>query len=282
MANPDNASPFLEVKDFLVTGETFHLMRDPELDMLYTFPQPDSDVLPQYYESEDYISHTDSGKGILASLYQFVKRYSIMKKVRLINRINSGSGSLADIGAGTSAFLEAAKKNGWEVSGAEPSAKAREVSKRRGIDLEESISGLAGKQFDVVTLWHVLEHLPDLENKIHAISELVKPGGHLLIAVPNFKSYDAGYYKEHWAAFDAPRHLWHFSRSSIKKLFEKSFSFVRYKPMIFDSFYVSLLSEKYKTGNSFSILAIVIGLWSNMRGWSTKEYSSHIYQFKKA
>jgi SAM-dependent methyltransferase len=282
MVNPEKASEFLAVKDFLVSGETFQLMKDIELDMLYTVPQPDAEHLSRYYESEDYISHTDSGKGLMASLYQSVKRYSIRKKLKFVNRINSGCGSLADIGAGTAAFLEAAKKAGWEVSGVEPNKKAREFSKGKGIYLEESISGLAGKKFDVVTLWHVLEHLPDLKNKIHIISELVKPGGHLVIAVPNFKSYDAHYYKNYWAAYDVPRHLWHFSRRSIKKLFESQFDLVCTKPMIFDSFYVSLLSEKYKNGSSFSLRAIIIGLWSNMRAWSTKEYSSQLYLFKKA
>ncbi len=282
MGNPDKAIEYLVVKDFLVTGESFKLMHDIDRDMLFTFPQPASDRLSEYYESEQYISHTDSGKGLLAALYQLVKKYSLRKKVRLISRINSGPGSLADIGAGTGAFLEAAKKKGWEITGVEPNAQAREASGKRAVILEESVSNLEGKQFDVVTLWHVLEHMPELENTINKISNLVKPGGYLIIAVPNYNSYDARYYKNYWAAYDAPRHLWHFSRRAIKKLFEGKLDFVRFKPMLFDSFYVSLLSEKYKNGNSFSLRAILIGLWSNVCGWRSNEYSSHIYLFKKA
>jgi SAM-dependent methyltransferase len=282
MVNPDKATEYLVVKDFLVSGESFRLMHDKDHDMLYTFPQPATGRLAEYYESDQYISHTDSGRGLMAWLYQRVKRYSLRKKIRLINRINSGAGSLADIGAGTGAFLEAAKQRGWEITGAEPNAKAREVSLARGINLEESVANLEGRQFDVVTLWHVLEHLPELDDMINKISLLVKPGGHLIVAVPNFNSYDASYYKNFWAAYDVPRHLWHFSRTSVKKLFEGKLDLVRTKPMLFDSFYVSLLSEKYKNGNSFSIRAIFIGLWSNVRGWSSKEYSSHIYLFKKA
>ncbi|NNJ82764.1 MAG: class I SAM-dependent methyltransferase [Flavobacteriaceae bacterium] len=282
MVDPDKASEFMVVKDFLVSGESFQLMHHPELDMLFTFPQPSADRLSEYYESEQYISHTDSGKGLIAWLYQIVKGYSLRKKVKLIDRINSGPGSLADIGAGTAAFLDAAKRRGWDVSGIEPNAKARGFAKEREIDLQESISNLTGMQFDVVTLWHVLEHLPDLENTILKISELVKPGGHLIIAVPNFKSYDAHYYKKYWAAFDVPRHLWHFSGTSVKKLFEGKLDFVQTKPMIFDSFYVSLLSEKYKNGNSFSLRALGIGLWSNISAWRSKEYSSRVYLFRKA
>ncbi|MBT8262765.1 MAG: class I SAM-dependent methyltransferase [Bacteroidia bacterium] len=282
MVDPDKASEFMVVKDFLVSGESFQLMHHPELDMLFTFPQPSADRLSEYYESEQYISHTDSGKGLIAWLYQIVKGYSLRKKVKLIDRINSGPGSLADIGAGTAAFLDAAKRRGWDVSGIEPNAKARGFAKEREIDLQESISNLTGMQFDVVTLWHVLEHLPDLENTILKISELVKPEGHLIIAVPNFKSYDAHYYKKYWAAFDVPRHLWHFSGTSVKKLFEGKLDFVQTKPMIFDSFYVSLLSEKYKNGNSFSLRALGIGLWSNISAWRSKEYSSRVYLFRKA
>jgi SAM-dependent methyltransferase len=282
MVNPEKTIEYLVVKDFLVSGESFKLMHDTDRDMLFTFPQPASDRLSEYYESEQYISHTDSGKGLLASLYQLVKKYSLRKKVRLISRINSGPGSLADIGAGTGAFLEAAKKKGWEITGVEPNAQAREASGKRAVILEESVSDLEGKQFDVVTLWHVLEHMPELENMISKISNLVKPGGHLIIAVPNFNSYDARYYKNFWAAYDAPRHLWHFSKRAMYKLFEGKLDFVRFKPMLFDSFYVSLLSEKYKNGNSFSLRALFIGLWSNVCGWRSNEYSSHIYLFKKA
>jgi SAM-dependent methyltransferase len=273
---------YLEVRDFLVSGETFRLLHDPERDMLQTFPVPDPERLSLYYESEDYISHTDSGRGLMASLYQVIKKYSINKKVKLIRKLNSGYGSVADIGAGTGAFLEAASKNGWKVSGVEPSVKARTFAKERGINLESSIDDLKGQQYDVVTLWHVLEHLPDLESTVNKISELVKPGGSLIIAVPNFRSYDAQHYKNYWAAYDVPRHLWHFSRKAIIKLFQGKLSYVKSKPMIFDSFYVSLLSQKYKTGNSFSFKAILVGLWSNVKGWSSNEYSSHLYLFKKA
>ncbi|WP_244593030.1 class I SAM-dependent methyltransferase [Pukyongia salina] len=277
----DNLTEYLSTKDFLVTGETFHLMYDKELDMLCTSPQPNSENLSRYYESDAYISHTDSGRGLLAMLYQTVKKYSLKKKTGLIKKINKKPGSLLDIGAGTGAFLYAAKKNGWKIDGVEPNEKARDLATEKGIELLPALDDIENKQYDVVTLWHVLEHLPDLDNVVGKISDLVKPGGNLVIAVPNFKSYDANYYKEFWAAYDTPRHLWHFSKIAVKKIFKEDFQLIECKPMMFDSFYVSLLSEKYKNGRSFSLGAIFTGLRSNLRGFRTKEYSSHIYLFRK-
>lgn len=275
-------SVYISTKDFLVSGESFQLIYDQKFDLLITTPQPDLEKLPNYYKSEEYISHTDSEKGMLSFLYQKVKQRALKKKVALITKSNNGIGSVLDIGAGTGEFLKVASEYGWKVQGAEPNEKARFISKEKGIDLIEDFTEFSNRQFDVVTLWHVLEHMPNLEKTISQIETLVKPGGTLLIAVPNYKSFDARYYNKYWAAYDVPRHLWHFSKSSMQKLFSKEFELKEIKPMIFDSFYVSLLSEKYKTGNTFSIKAFFIGLWSNMKAWQSKEYSSHIYCFKRA
>ena len=272
---------YISTKDFLVSGESFQLIYDQKFDLLITTPQPDLEKLPNYYKSEEYISHTDSEKGMLSFLYQKVKQRALKKKVALITKSNNGIGSVLDIGAGTGEFLKVASEYGWKVQGAEPNEKARFISKEKGIDLIEDFTEFSNRQFDVVTLWHVLEHMPNLEKTISQIETLVKPGGTLLIAVPNYKSFDARYYNKYWAAYDVPRHLWHFSKSSMQKLFSKEFELKEIKPMIFDSFYVSLLSEKYKTGNTFSIKAFFIGLWSNMKAWQSKEYSSHIYCFKR-
>lgn len=270
------------VKDFLVSGESFDLIHDETRDLLVTFPQPKEDQLAKYYESEAYISHTDTNKGLMANLYQGVKKYSLASKTKLIKSLFGSTGTLLDIGAGTGEFLKVAKENNWTVSGIEPNEKARGIASKKGIDLETSIDDLQGNVYDVVTLWHVLEHLPDLENTLRKIEAFVKPGGILIIAVPNFKSYDAQFYKNYWAAFDVPRHLWHFSKASMKTLFSSEITLEKTKPMWFDSFYVSLLSEKYKSGSAFSIKALFVGFWSNIVGLTTKEYSSHIYCFKKA
>lgn len=278
----DSESVYLTTKDFLVTGESFALLYDEEKEMLLTSPQPNEADLPIYYKSEAYISHTDANKGIVATLYQWVKKYSLSKKLRLITGLNKGAGTLLDIGAGTGDFLKLAQDYSWTVSGVEVNKSARSLSEKKGIVLAETLKSVSGQQFDVVTLWHVLEHLPNLERTLTELEALVKPGGVLIIAVPNFKSFDASYYKEYWAAYDTPRHLWHFSRKAMRGLFSDSMKLIKSKPMIFDSFYVSLLSEKYKTGNAFSLRALLVGLWSNLSALGTKENSSLIYCFKKA
>lgn len=272
---------YLSTKDFLVSGESFELIYDSELDFLKTFPQPKAEELSKYYESQEYISHTDEKRGLFSKLYQLVKKWSIQKKAKLIFDQNNGVGTLLDIGAGTGDFLRIAKERGWQVQGTEPNKNASKLALEKGIELKPLLNDFEGKHFDVVTLWHVLEHIPNLEETILKLSALVKPNGTLIIAVPNFKSFDANHYGKFWAAFDVPRHLWHFSKESIKNLFAENFELEKVQPMIFDSFYVSLLSEKYKTGNKFSLKAIWIGLISNLKAKRTKEYSSHIYCFRK-
>lgn len=276
-----NHEVYLSAKDYLVSGKSFNLEYDANLEMLKTTPQPKEEELADYYESDDYISHTDENRGLFSKLYQIVKKWSLQKKLQLISTQNNGVGSLLDIGAGTGDFLKLASENGWKTQGVEPNTNASKLAMKKGVSLKLSLNNFEGKQFDVVTLWHVLEHLPNLEETCEKLSKLVKPNGTLIVAVPNFKSYDAKYYGNFWAAFDVPRHLWHFSKKSVEVLFSKHFKLEKVQPMIFDSFYVSLLSEKFKTGNTFSLRGLWIGLKSNLKGRRTKEYSSHIYCFKK-
>jgi 2-polyprenyl-3-methyl-5-hydroxy-6-metoxy-1,4-benzoquinol methylase len=280
--NKTSESVYGTTKDFLVTGESFDLLYDEEWEMLITSPQPNEEDLAAYYKSTEYISHSDSKKGMVATLYQWVKRYSLSKKLRLITMLNKGPGTVLDIGAGTGDFLKLAKDYHWKVVGVEVNESARKLSAEKGIELVERLYQVSEQHYDVVTLWHVLEHLPNLEATLQNLEALVNPGGVLILAVPNFKSFDAKFYHEFWAAFDTPRHLWHFSRKTMKSLFSDSMKLIKVKPMIFDSFYVSLLSEKYKTGKAFSIRAIFVGLWSNISALRTKEHSSLIYCFKKA
>lgn len=275
------ASKNIIVKDFLVSGETYELIHDPELDLLKTHPQPSKDVLGKYYESQNYISHSDDSRGIMDTIYFIVKKWSLQKKINLIFKQNGGEGSILDVGAGTGEFLKVAMSKGWKVQGVEPNEIARNLATEKGICIKESLSSFKDAKYDVITLWHVLEHIPNLQETIKQLSSLVKTGGTLIIAVPNFKSHDANYYKEFWAAYDVPRHLWHFSQNAVKKLFSENFTLIDTKPMIFDSFYVSLLSEKYKSDKKFSLTAFWVGLVSNIKGWRTNEYSSHIYCFRR-
>lgn len=280
--NLNNTKHFLNVKDHSVSQETFELLYDENLDMLITHPQPSLEKLPSYYESVDYISHTDGNKSVFEKMYQFVKSIALKNKLKLINS-ESKKGRILDIGAGVGDFLSVCKNDGWETIGIEPSDKAKTIAKSKGVSFVENVSELESNSFDVITMWHVLEHVPDLENQISELKRLIKSDGTIIIAVPNFKSYDAKHYKEFWAAFDIPIHLWHFSKTSIQKLFAvENLELQKVLPMKFDSFYVSLLSEKYKTGKMNFIKAFFIGLKSNWKGSQNSEYSSHIYVIKNA
>lgn len=276
-----NKKHFLNVKDYSVTGETFDLYHDETLDMLITHPQPSLDNLGKYYESVDYISHTDSKRSLFEKAYHFVKNIALKNKLNLINTLQPNKGRILDIGAGTGDFLSVAKQDGWQIVGVEPSDKAKSIAIKKGISFVEKTSELENKSFDVISMWHVLEHVPDLDSQIKELKRLLKPNGTLIIAVPNFKSFDAKHYGKFWAAYDVPIHFWHFSKTAIKLLFEKeNIKLEKVLPMKFDSFYVSLLSEKYKSGKMNFIKAFFIGLKSNFKAKSHLEYSSHIYILK--
>lgn len=281
----------LKCKDHTVSGEIFDLILDKEHEMLITSPKPKLEELGRYYESDAYISHTDSNNNLMDKAYQFVKGYAIKKKIRLINSFGTDEKNILDIGCGTGDFLVACKKNGWSVFGIEPNAGARDLTLKKLIENSSSVENniveklenlfndeTAVRQFDVITMWHVLEHVPNLSEYIQHLEKLLKPNGVLLVAVPNFKSHDANYYKEFWAAYDVPRHLSHFSRRSIKLLFDKvGMNVAKILPMKFDSYYVSLLSEKYKSGSSNPFKALYRGFVSNFKARRSKEYSSLIY-----
>ena len=279
--NNNSDKIYLTTKDYLLTGETFSLVKKGNEGLLETFPQPKENDLSKYYDSKEYVSHTDSKKGLINFFYRIIKKYSTHQKVKLIQKTYKQKGLLLDIGAGTGDFLFATARNGWNVKGIEVNDRAKKLALKKGIFLIDNFDALKEMRFDVITLWHVLEHLPNLEEVVIKIENHLKPNGVLIIAVPNYNSFDAAYYKEFWAAYDVPRHLWHFSKESMKYLFPETIRLIKTKPMIFDAFYVSLLSEKYKSGTTFSLKAIWVGFLSNLKAWKTKEYSSQIYIFKK-
>ena len=283
-----NKELYLTCQDYTVSNQKFDLVYNEKLEMLETFPQPKIEDLPSYYESSAYISHTDSKKSFIDKLYQLVKGYTLNKKLKLINSFKTENKNLLDVGCGTGDFLLVCKKNGWSVTGVEPNKNAKNLAEsklaiNRTSIIYSELEEINSIKFDVITLWHVLEHVPNLSAYISKLKSLLKPNGVLLIAVPNFKSYDAEYYKQFWAAYDVPRHLWHFSKRAIQLLFsEEKMDVVKIHPMKFDSFYVSLLSEKYKSGVTNFLKAFCIGLLSNLKAIRTKEYSSLIYIIKKA
>nr|WP_262904479.1 class I SAM-dependent methyltransferase [Tamlana laminarinivorans] len=261
------------------------MLQNETYGFLETHPQPSKEKLPEYYKSEDYISHTDAKRNFFEKVYHLVRVYALNKKLSLINNYVSTDKNLLDVGCGTGDFLSVAIKNGWQVSGVEPNQQARDIANKKtnnAVFNVEKLKEFQEASFNVITLWHVLEHLPNIEEHIELFKKLLKPNGVLIIAVPNYKSYDAKHYKSFWAAYDVPRHLWHFNKSSIKNLMESyGFNLNQIKPMWFDAFYVSLLSEKYKTGKINFIKGFFIGLVSNVKALASKETSSLIYVVKK-
>ncbi|WP_438976956.1 class I SAM-dependent methyltransferase [Polaribacter sp.] len=275
-----NLQPYLVCKDYTVSHEEYQVMFNKEFDMLVTIPVPKN--ISDYYKSEDYISHTDSKKSLFDKVYQAVKKITLKRKLKLINSFNTKSKKVLDVGAGTGDFLKVCKMNSWEIFGSEPDSGARNIAAKKGVNLEKDLSKFQNQQFDVITLWHVLEHVENLQEYITTLKSLLTENGRLIIAVPNFKSYDAIMYKEFWAAFDVPRHLWHFSKTSISKLFSyENMKVEKILPMKFDAYYVALLSEKYKHKKSKPFSAFINGFKTNFKAKSTKEYSSLIYVLKK-
>ncbi|GAB4131008.1 MAG: class I SAM-dependent methyltransferase [Bacteroidia bacterium] len=238
-----------------------------------------------FYQSEEYISHSNTKKGVVSALYQSVRKHTLRKKLGLVESRVGRKGKALDIGCGTGEFLNTLKTAGWETLGVEPGDQAREAGKKNyGLDVREesALSTLSDKSFDLITMWHVLEHVPGLNDRVVEIGRLLKDEGVLVVAVPNRNSHDAKYYGAYWAAYDVPRHLWHFRPEDIKALFLKhGFAVKEVLPMPFDSYYVSMLSEKYKTGSTNLVSAVWRGLVSNMKAGGDK-WSSQIYIIRKA
>ncbi len=271
--------PFMSCVDHTVSKESYELLLNEDFDMMVTLPVPSD--LENYYKSEAYISHTNASKSLVDKIYQKVRKRTLKNKLGILNSFNFTDKKVLDVGSGTGDFLVTCKKDNWNVFGVEPNEDARTISKKNGINSINDISFLKENNFDVITLWHVLEHVENLLEYIEVLKSKLKPNGVLIIAVPNYKSFDAKYYKEFWAAFDVPRHLWHFSQTSIQKLFAKvSMKVEKTIPMKYDSYYVSILSEKYKSGRTNFLKALYIGFLSNLKAKSTSEYSSLIYVVK--
>ena len=269
----------LQVKDHLVSGQNFDLYHDSLWNMLLTYPAPDN--LKNYYESTAYKPHHHQNTSLTDRLYNWVRKRNYAYKYRLIKQYHPNMQSVLDYGTATGEFLSYLLDKTIKVSGVEPNKTARNfANKITKNNVKNSIDEI-GEKYDVITLWHVLEHVKDIDDLIEKLKDRLNIDGILVIAVPNFKSYDALYYKEFWAAYDVPRHLWHFSPLAIQKLFEKhQMKVIEQKPLHFDSFYVSLLSEQYKTGHKNWFKAFITGLKSNWKARKNGDYSSLVYIIK--
>jgi 2-polyprenyl-3-methyl-5-hydroxy-6-metoxy-1,4-benzoquinol methylase len=279
-------SPFITCVDHTVSRETFNIVQCESCGFKFTNPRPEESALGAYYKSEEYVSHSNSKKGFINSTYQSVRKYTLLKKLQLISKYFK-TGYILDIGCGTGEFLNTCKQAKWKTIGIEPDPDARKMAADNfGLDVrtEGELQDLQSGSFDVISMWHVLEHVPKLNERIEELKRLIKPNGIIIIAVPNCNSLDARIYKESWAAYDVPRHLYHFTPKDISAIFQKRdlrvFSVL---PMVFDSFYVSMLSERIKTGKMNILRSTWNGLRSNLSAAvkNDKTYSSQIYLIRK-
>ena len=276
---------YLEVQDYTVSNKKFQIVVCKSCDFKFTNPRPDQDEIGEYYKAESYISHSNTSKGLIAKIYHSVRKYTLKRKINLINRLYPQKGKLLDVGCGTGMFLNEARGNGWKVNGIEPDSGARQIAEEinKSTIKTEILSSFQHEKFNIITMWHVLEHVHLLNETVDWLKERITEDGSIIIAVPNHDSKDAEIYQAQWAAYDVPRHLYHFSQKSIKQLFEqKGFRLEETLPMKFDSFYVSMLSTKYQTGKINYLKAFTDGLKSNFdAGNNDENYSSLIYIFKK-
>ena len=267
-------------QDYTVSQKFFNILECSNCTVRFTQNVPDLSEIGNYYASEDYISHSDTQKGIINKLYHAIRKFTLnQKKKLLLSTTKLAKGKILDVGCGTGSFLGIMKNGGWDTVGLEPNFDARKLTIAKNIECHEPnhLFNLPEKQFDVITLWHVLEHVHDLHNYINQFKKLLNDNGLLVIAVPNYTSSDATHYDAFWAAYDVPRHLYHFSPTAMKILLEKhQFNIEAIKPMWFDSYYVSLLSEGYKQ-NDFGVLkAIKHGTISNYKALLNPKLASSI------
>jgi SAM-dependent methyltransferase len=271
----------LNATDHTVSRESFEIWQCATCSLRFTQGVPDAASIGPYYRSDDYISHTNTNKGLVNRLYHLVRKQTLSDKYRLIlsaTRIQQGK--LLDIGAGTGAFVAHMMGNGWEVTGLEPDEAAREkASTVNGVQLLDAahLYSLAPESYDAITLWHVLEHVHDLHPYVEQLKKLLKRGGRIFIAVPNYTSYDATVYQGNWAAYDVPRHLYHFSPDAMERLMTRhDLQLHVSRPMWYDSVYISMLSEKYRNGRGNALKGIITGLLSNAKAFIDKSKCSSL------
>jgi SAM-dependent methyltransferase len=276
----NSLNPLLSCIDQLVSHETFSIVQCTNCQLAITTPRPDDSDLPHFYESDDYISHSGKSRGLIGILYRLARKVTLTWKYKVVKRYAS-QGEILDFGCGSGEFLATMKAHQWKISGIEPSEKARlNAHAITGIAIASSLQQLSEKKFNAITLWHVLEHVPDLNGVLIGLKNILLKDGLIFIAVPNHYSPDSEYYNQYWAGYDVPRHLWHFSKDSMKLLLEKNgFELIGIKGMIQDAFYVSMLSERYRGASSLSQLlkGFIQGIRSNIKAAGNNNYSSMLY-----
>ena len=274
---------FMDVKDYFLSQEEFTIVKCISCGFRFLNPRPTKSEIPNYYQSEKYISHDSKGTDLISRLYKLARYYSVRHKFNIVRRY-AQKGKILDIGCGTGEFLNHCRKKGFEVTGVEPNNKAKIYAQSENrIPVEDNLESLQKTpgSFQCITMWHVLEHVHDLHETLSMIKRLLTPDGNLFIAVPNSNSWDAMYYKQFWAAYDAPRHLYHFTGHTLQEImFRQEFEIKKILPQRLDAFYVSMLSEKYKTGRNNYFKTALLGFWSNFYALTTDAgHSSLIFIF---
>jgi 2-polyprenyl-3-methyl-5-hydroxy-6-metoxy-1,4-benzoquinol methylase len=271
----------MEAVDHLVSGKSFEIWECSKCNLRFTQQVPGPEQIGKYYKSEQYVSHSETQKGIINRLYHYVRSLTLADKRRLIlSTTQLDKGGLLDIGSGTGAFVHYMKTNGWSITGLEPDESARLNARQLhqvDLDTPEKFFSFPDESFDAITMWHVLEHVHTLHEYMDQLKKLIRPTGKIFIAVPNYLSFDASFYKNNWAAYDVPRHLYHFSESSMFELLERhGLKLSATRPMWYDSFYISMLSEKYISGKGNLARSIGIGFLSNLMAFVDKERCSSL------
>jgi 2-polyprenyl-3-methyl-5-hydroxy-6-metoxy-1,4-benzoquinol methylase len=279
--------PFQQCEDYTVSHETFDLVTCQHCSFVLTNPRPRESELAKYYESDNYVSHAQEARSIFDNVYRLIRRFAITWKIKMVIQQFplKQKLSILDFGCGTGSFLQQCEKRSWNIAGVEPSNRARTLANANLSNAVKKELSEISEQFEVITLWHVLEHVPNLDDVFNALKSKLADDGAMFIAVPNYRSHDAKYYGKHWAAYDVPRHLSHFDKRSIEIFVQKhGCKIVDIVPMKLDAFYVSMLSETYKA-NARNILTFLLGaiegLKSNLNARKNSEYSSLIYIIKK-
>ena len=272
----------LVVEDRTVSHESFAIVQCAACGFQFTNPRPSEAEIGKYYASDAYVSHNSAAQGLVNQAYKVARFFTMRRKVGLLHKLAPRRGKLLDYGCGTGHFLKAARSAGWQVAGLEPNARARaEASQRLGQPIgQESLASFQPGTFDAITLWHVLEHVHLLNETLAQLATLLKPDGVLLIAVPNVESLDAQHYRELWAAYDVPRHLYHFEPKTMAQLFKKhKLAIRRTLPMPLDAYYVSLLSERHKAERAGGLLTVLKAGFSSNKFAKEHEgqYSSLLY-----
>ena len=274
----------LWLKDEFLSKEDFHICECLNCGLSYTMPRPNKEKIGEYYKSEEYYSHQENKKGFIPRLYESVKKVNLKHKYNLATQ-GLNVGKMLDIGCGVGDFLHTAEEHGWTCTGVEPSEDAKAIAKTKttaNIINSEDMEKIPDATFDLITMWHVLEHVDDLKWQIEQLHRLTKTKGRIVIAVPNYKSYDAQYYKELWAAYDVPRHLSHFNKNVLTKIFKsKNLELVRTDKLIWDAYYISYMSEQYKQHKFPLLKGAFRGCISNCKARHTNEWSSMVFIFEK-